>query len=93
LAELAIAGRPAVLVPYPYAAGGHQEANARAMKAAGAAVMILDKDLTAEKLLKAIDEISEPQRRRQMASAMRGLAHPDAAEVIAADVLKLLEAA
>ena len=93
LAELAIAGRPAVLAPFPYAAGGHQEANARAMEAAGAAVMILDKDLTIEKLLKAIDEISEPQRRRQMAAAMRGLAHPDAADVIAADILKLLETA
>ena len=43
--EIAAAGRPAVLVPYPHAAGGHQDANARWMADGGAAVVIPDAEL------------------------------------------------
>ena len=91
LAELAIAGRAAVLVPYPYAAGGHQEANVRAMEAAGAALVILDKDLNAATLLKAVTGVIEPSRRIPMAAAMKALARPSAADVIAGDILKILD--
>ena len=57
IAELTVRGVPAVLVPYPYAASNHQEQNARAMAEAGAAEMILDKDLTADRLLAALAEL------------------------------------
>ena len=54
LAELAACGRPALLVPYPYAAAGHQSVNAQAMAARGAALMMAEADLTSERLAKLI---------------------------------------
>ena len=48
MAELTAKGVPAVLVPYPYATANHQEFNAKAVEAAGAAKVILDKELTGE---------------------------------------------
>ena len=55
LAELTARGIPAILIPYPYAAENHQEFNARALVEAGAARMILNKDLTAEILSANLD--------------------------------------
>ncbi|MFN3481372.1 MAG: UDP-N-acetylglucosamine--N-acetylmuramyl-(pentapeptide) pyrophosphoryl-undecaprenol N-acetylglucosamine transferase, partial [Thermodesulfovibrionales bacterium] len=46
LSEITAIGRPAILIPYPFAASGHQEENARKLSAAGAAKMILDDDLS-----------------------------------------------
>lgn len=57
LAELTAKGVPAVLVPYPYATANHQEFNAKAVEAAGAAKVILDKELTGEKLLEEIEKL------------------------------------
>ena len=54
LAELTACGRPAVLVPYPHAAAGHQAVNAQAMAAKGAALMMEETDLTPERLAKLI---------------------------------------
>lgn len=54
LAELTACGRPAVLVPYPHAAAGHQAVNARALAAKGAALMMEEADLTPERLAKLI---------------------------------------
>jgi len=54
LAELTACGRPAVLVPYPHAAAGHQSVNAQAMAAKGAALMMEQTDLTPERLAKLI---------------------------------------
>jgi len=54
LAELTACGRPAVLVPYPHAAAGHQAVNAQAMAAKGAALMMEEADLTPERLAKLI---------------------------------------
>jgi UDP-N-acetylglucosamine--N-acetylmuramyl-(pentapeptide) pyrophosphoryl-undecaprenol N-acetylglucosamine transferase len=54
LAELTACGRPAVLVPYPHAAAGHQSVNAQAMAAKGAALMLEQTDLTPERLAKLI---------------------------------------
>lgn len=55
LAELTACGRPAVLVPYKYAAAGHQSINAQAMAAKGAALMIAEADLTPERLGKLVN--------------------------------------
>ncbi len=54
LAELTACGRPAVLVPYPYAAANHQSVNAQAMAAKGAALMMEEADLTPERLAKLV---------------------------------------
>jgi UDP-N-acetylglucosamine--N-acetylmuramyl-(pentapeptide) pyrophosphoryl-undecaprenol N-acetylglucosamine transferase len=86
--ELAQYGLPSVLVPYPAASGDHQTGNARWMEQAGAAVVIRDEELTPERLRAAVDAIvGDEDRRAAMAAAARGLARPDAAQVIAAEVL------
>jgi len=84
LAELAAAGRPAILVPFPFAADDHQRANAEAVREAGAAVMIEDRDLDGARCAAEIAGLaSDLPRRVGMAAAARTLARPDAAERIA----------
>jgi UDP-N-acetylglucosamine--N-acetylmuramyl-(pentapeptide) pyrophosphoryl-undecaprenol N-acetylglucosamine transferase len=87
--ELAQYGLPAVLVPYPHASGNHQAANARWMERAGAATVIEDAELTPERLRAEVDALVEDEpRRAAMAAASGALARPDAARVIAREVLR-----
>ncbi len=86
LAELMVAKKAAVLVPFAAAADNHQELNARSLVDAGAAVMVLEKDLTGERLAKEIFALMNPDRRKQMEKAAGSLGHPEAAREIA-DVL------
>jgi UDP-N-acetylglucosamine--N-acetylmuramyl-(pentapeptide) pyrophosphoryl-undecaprenol N-acetylglucosamine transferase len=80
VAELAIAGKPAVFIPYPFAADNHQEINAREMATAGAALMFKQSELTAEKLADALRPLlADGARRAQMGAAMKALAKPRAA--------------
>lgn len=91
LAELTARGIPAILIPYPYAAENHQEFNARSLVEAGAARMILNKDLTAPLLQKNLDELlSSPQTLKQMAQASLTLGKPHAADTIADLILSLI---
>jgi UDP-N-acetylglucosamine--N-acetylmuramyl-(pentapeptide) pyrophosphoryl-undecaprenol N-acetylglucosamine transferase len=86
--EVAAAGRPAILVPYPHATADHQSANARWMEAGGAAVVISDAELTPERLrAEATALLADPERLARMAAAAGELARPDAAERIAGEVL------
>jgi len=86
--EIAAAGRPAVLVPYPHATGDHQATNARWMEDGGAAVVIPDRELTPRLLSDTITELlSNEDRLRDMSAAARHLAKPDAARRIAREVL------
>lgn len=81
-AELAAAGRAAVMIPLPTAADDHQRKNAEALEKAGAAKMILQKDLTGETLASEIANlINSPQKISAMAAAAKKLAKKDAAEV------------
>ena len=90
LAELTARGIPAILVPYPYAAENHQEHNARALEAAGAARMILNKDLTSERLGAVLTELlSDDDKLTAMAEASRSMGRPEAAADIAEMVLDL----
>jgi UDP-N-acetylglucosamine--N-acetylmuramyl-(pentapeptide) pyrophosphoryl-undecaprenol N-acetylglucosamine transferase len=89
--ELAAAGVPAVLVPYPFATGDHQTKNARYFEHAGGAIVIPESELgrapeTARSLL------DDPARLARMSSAMRGIARPDAAERIAEELTALAAA-
>jgi UDP-N-acetylglucosamine--N-acetylmuramyl-(pentapeptide) pyrophosphoryl-undecaprenol N-acetylglucosamine transferase len=87
--ELAAAGRPAILVPYPYAAAGHQESNAAWMAEAGAAIVVRDEELDAERLAAEIGGlIDDKGRLAAMAAASAALAKPDAARRIADAVLE-----
>ncbi len=84
VAELAVAGVPAVLVPLPGAPGDHQTRNAEALVSAGAAVLLPDDRCTAGELTSVLDPLlSDPDRLRAMGRAARGLGRPDAAERVA----------
>jgi UDP-N-acetylglucosamine--N-acetylmuramyl-(pentapeptide) pyrophosphoryl-undecaprenol N-acetylglucosamine transferase len=84
VAEITAAGRVAIFIPFPHAADDHQKKNAEALVDAGAALMIEQKDLTAEKLFNAVQSLfSDPARLKQMSDRSRALAHPDAADRIA----------
>ena len=84
VAELAVAGLPALLIPYPYATGRHQEANARALQRAGGASVLLDDQLGAESLADRIIELVDHRERLDlMAKASAAFAHPDAADALA----------
>ncbi len=90
LSELTALGVPALLVPYPYAAGDHQRANARALASAGAAVVVDQSELTGERLVQEIRSLVENEERlRKMAEAARKLARPRAALDIAERLLRL----
>ena len=87
--EIAAHARPAILVPYPHAAGDHQTANARWMVQGGAAVAIPDGELSAARLARETAALlADPQRLRAMAAAARRLARPDAAREIADELLE-----
>ncbi len=88
VAEVAVCGVPAVLVPYPYATGRHQEANARALQRAGGARILLDDDLDGAVLAERIVSLLEdPGALEAMASRARSWSRPAAAEALAGAVL------
>jgi len=91
LAELTICGRPAILIPFPHAAADHQTANARKLESAGAARMIAQEDLNAEKLACSIAELlNDKQNLQEMAKRGRELGMPDAAALILDECRTLL---
>lgn len=84
VAELAVTGTPAVLVPLPGAPGNHQEANARALVEADAAVLLPDRRCDAAGLEHELEPLlHDPARRAAMARAAQALGRPDAAERVA----------
>ena len=90
LAELTARGIPSILIPYPYAAENHQEYNAKALVEAGAARMILNKDLTSELLQENITELLEsPGKLKAMSAASLSLGRPQAAKDIAEMILSM----
>src|SRR3989442_1725496 len=87
LAEVTANGLPVVAVPYPYAAEGHQEANARLLESAGAAVVVLDRESNGVRLAEAVDALrADPSRLHAMAMASARLGRPQAARGVAAPV-------
>lgn len=83
IAELTSAGKPSILVPSPNVTNNHQEPNARSLADAGAAVMILERDLSGESLFAAVSSImNDAPRRAAMAEAARSLGMPEAAGTI-----------
>jgi len=88
VAELAAAGKPAILVPLPTAADQHQLRNAEAFEKAGAAVLVLDKDMDGGRFFEEVAKLQANQEvLRRMGEKARTLAHPDAARR-AADVVE-----
>lgn len=90
LAELAAAGKPAVLIPFPAATDDHQRKNATVLADAGAALLLEERSLTPEVLADEIAAtLSDPSRRAAMSAAMRSFARPDAAARIVERALAL----
>ncbi|MGF1609754.1 MAG: undecaprenyldiphospho-muramoylpentapeptide beta-N-acetylglucosaminyltransferase [Kiloniellales bacterium] len=83
-AELTVAGRPAILVPYPFAADDHQTANAHAMTEAGGGWLLPQSSLTADRLAeRLISLLATPALLAHAARCARAIAHDDAAERLA----------
>ncbi len=90
VSELTAAGKPAILVPFPFAADQHQLRNAEALARAGAARLVADSDFTGERLFREVSGLaSETGALEQMGQAARTLARPGAASR-AADILEEL---
>jgi UDP-N-acetylglucosamine--N-acetylmuramyl-(pentapeptide) pyrophosphoryl-undecaprenol N-acetylglucosamine transferase len=88
--ELANLGKPSILVPLPGAAGGEQEANARAMEKEGGTVVLLESALTPASLADAVcGLISDPPQLARMSEAARNLSTPGAADAIVDELLRL----
>jgi UDP-N-acetylglucosamine--N-acetylmuramyl-(pentapeptide) pyrophosphoryl-undecaprenol N-acetylglucosamine transferase len=88
--EVASAGKPALLVPYPHATADHQTKNARFFEKAGGAVSVPEEQLD---LRRQVDDLlADPARLERMGAAMRAVAHPDAAGVIADELIALASA-
>ena len=80
-AEITAAGKAALMIPFPAAADNHQQKNAEALQNAGAARVIVQQDLSGEKLASEIEElIGSPATISEMESAAKHLGRPDAAE-------------
>jgi len=83
VAELTTLGKPAIFIPYPFAANNHQERNARYISEAGGGEMILEKNLNGPLLAEKIDYyVSNPKALEEMAARAFALGRPDAADII-----------
>jgi UDP-N-acetylglucosamine--N-acetylmuramyl-(pentapeptide) pyrophosphoryl-undecaprenol N-acetylglucosamine transferase len=88
--EVAAAGLPSILVPYPHATADHQTLNARHLADAGAAAVVPDVELDGPRLAREVGALlGDESRLRAMGRAARAVARPDAAERIAREVLAL----
>ncbi len=91
IAELAMVGKAALLVPSPNVAEDHQTSNAKALVAKDAAAMLDDREAGENMIRKAIELLADADWRAAMGRNVRQLAKPDAASQIAAEVLKLVK--
>ncbi len=92
LAEITACGKPSILIPYPFAAADHQKHNARTLQKAGAASVILERDLTRERLSSEIlSLLSDERTLGRMAEASRRLGKPDAASRLVDEMEGLLK--
>ena len=90
ISELLAIGKPALLVPFPHAIYDHQAENARALEKAGAVRWIPDAELTGERLAAAVSALAnDPAARADLAAKARALGRPEAATVIAKEVLSM----
>jgi UDP-N-acetylglucosamine--N-acetylmuramyl-(pentapeptide) pyrophosphoryl-undecaprenol N-acetylglucosamine transferase len=92
LAEIAAAGKAAILIPLPGATDDHQRRNAEALVAAGAADLLLQQDVSGAVLAARILALAgDGERRRRISAAARSLARPDAAKAIVDRALQLVK--
>lgn len=92
VAELAALGRPAIFIPFPFAADDHQTRNAESLESAGAALSIQERDLDRDEMIATIRDLLEDEpKRRAMGEAARRVGKPEAAADIVDDLMAWLE--
>lgn len=92
ITEIACTGKPAIFIPYPYATENHQEYNARVLESAGAAKIILDKDLNSEILSRAISKIVQNKNElKEMSENALKKYIPDVEEKIYKEIKELVK--
>ena len=87
--EIAAAGKPALLVPYPHATADHQTKNARHFERAGGAVVVPEPTLDLGRQVREL--LADPARLARMGEAMRAAARPEAAAAVAQELIALAE--
>ena len=91
VAEIKAIGKGVIFIPFPFAADNHQVLNARSLEKAGAAEMILEKDLSGKILGERINYyVQRPEALQQMSSRSRNLGRVDAAAMIVDDCYELI---
>jgi UDP-N-acetylglucosamine--N-acetylmuramyl-(pentapeptide) pyrophosphoryl-undecaprenol N-acetylglucosamine transferase len=91
VSELCAWAKPSVLVPLPSAAADHQTTNARALADAGAALLLVERELSAESLARVVLPLArDHDRLASLAAVARGRGHPDAARAIMSNILTLV---
>lgn len=83
LSEIAVCGKPAILVPFPHATDNHQEKNARVLEEAGAACLVADSELSGQRLAHEIENLRSGNRLSRMSAAMKKSRPPDVEDKIA----------
>jgi len=92
LSEISVLGKPAILVPYPYAADNHQTKNGEYYEQGGGVLLYQEKDLSGVTLARCIDDLTcDHERLETMGAAMMKLSFPDAAERIVACCLEIID--
>lgn len=92
LAEIAVLGKPALLIPYPYAADNHQDRNGRYYEQGGGVQVLVEKELDAGRLAAQLAALAgNPDRLKAMGEAMRALGRPEAAERIVDNCLEVMK--
>ncbi|NKB81920.1 MAG: undecaprenyldiphospho-muramoylpentapeptide beta-N-acetylglucosaminyltransferase [Nitrospirales bacterium] len=91
LAELAACGKPAILIPFPFAAHRHQEKNARVVEAAGAAIVLTQDELSGPRLVQEIEILmTHPDHVKQMAAQSAALRRTNSAEAMVQECCRLV---
>ncbi len=89
LAEITCLGLPAIFIPFPDAAAGHQEKNAKVLWKAGAAEMVLESEIKEGRLEKVLfDLLNSSKRRLEMVEKVKRYGRPDAARAIVDDIIR-----
>lgn len=91
LAEITALGLPSILIPSPHVTNNHQVRNAESLTSAGAAIMLLEKDLTSQRMIEALDSLLLDETKREtMGKASKKLGTPDASERLFSLMIKLM---
>ena len=91
ISELAVIGKPSILIPFPYATHDHQLFNAKFMENNGASLVLEEKDLSADTLSQKIEKIITDNKLQQMSEASKKLGKPDAAKHIVDELYLLVK--